>query len=80
MPRYLKKVLADGAYTPEELAEIEQAYLAVCAELGIASDNAAWRTVVAFAVLEQAHKGNVDHVTIIEAVKQRLAPMRGDDG
>lgn len=73
MPEFLKRVLANGTYTPEEQAAIDKAYHAVCSELAIEPDAGALRTTIALAVIEQIHNSNLDHATIVSAVKRRLA-------
>jgi hypothetical protein len=48
---------------------IENAYQAICSELQIAPDAEVLRTTIAIAVIEQIHNGDLDHETIISAVK-----------
>jgi hypothetical protein len=75
MPQFLKKVLGRGAYSPEEVTEVEKTYFAICSELGIAPDDERSRTTIAYAVIEQIHNGRIEQEAVIETVQERLAPF-----
>jgi hypothetical protein len=72
MPKILESILADGTYTPEELTEIQAAYLIICSDLGVAADDETSRETVAEAVIEEVHGGADDRIAIVDAVKARL--------
>jgi hypothetical protein len=73
MPNSLSRLHENGLIGPVELATIHVNYMAICAEVGVSTDDAATREIIARDIIQLHRRGETDLARCLAHVRKRLA-------